>query len=160
MEEHFSNIGLLPPLAASPPNRRMRVLHVDGNRDDQMLCQEATRDAGIPFDWDVVNSGESAIAYFQSASALPDLILLDLHLPDGSGMTLLKYLRAHPPLANLPVVIVGGSPRVLLSEALREGAALAFEKPANFNELVEIMKIIHQRMNQLRSLSNSPKESN
>ncbi|MCM2269614.1 MAG: response regulator, partial [Thermoanaerobaculia bacterium] len=40
------------------------------------------------------------------AEATPDLVLLDMNLPDGSGLDLLARLRANPRLASLPVIAV------------------------------------------------------
>jgi two-component system phosphate regulon response regulator PhoB len=54
----------------------------------------------------------------------PDGVLLDLHLPDGSGVELLRELRARPATAGLPIIILTaeGEERVL-QEARSLGAA-------------------------------------
>jgi DNA-binding response OmpR family regulator len=54
-----------------------------------------------------------------------DGMLLDLHLPDGSGLDLLRELRAHEGTARLPILVLTaeGEERVL-REARRLGAAL------------------------------------
>lgn len=58
-------------------------------------------------------------------AALPDGLLLDLHLPDGSGLEFLRDLRAVDGTARLPVLVLTaeGEERVL-REARRLGAAL------------------------------------
>ncbi len=60
-------------------------------------------------------------------AAVPPLdgLLLDLHLPDGSGLDLLRDLRAKPGTARLPILVLTaeGEERVL-REARRLGAAL------------------------------------
>jgi len=61
-----------------------------------------------------------------NAAAPPlDGLLLDLHLPDGSGLDLLRDLRAKPGTARLPILVLTaeGEERVL-REARRLGAAL------------------------------------
>jgi DNA-binding response OmpR family regulator len=60
-----------------------------------------------------------------SGSAPPDGVLLDLHLPDGSGLDLLRELRDTARTRALPVVVLTaeGEERVL-AEAERLGAAL------------------------------------
>jgi DNA-binding response OmpR family regulator len=57
--------------------------------------------------------------------ALPDGLLLDLHLPDGSGLDFLRELRGRPGTARLPILVLTaeGEERVL-REARRLGAAL------------------------------------
>lgn len=58
-------------------------------------------------------------------AAIPDGMLLDLHLPDGSGLDFLRDLRAQDGTARLPVLVLTaeGEERVL-REARRLGAAL------------------------------------
>ena len=53
----------------------------------------------------------------------PDALLLDLHLPDGSGVELLRELRARPATRALPVMVLTaeGEERVL-AEARQLGA--------------------------------------
>jgi two-component system, OmpR family, catabolic regulation response regulator CreB len=59
------------------------------------------------------------------AATPPDCLLLDLHLPDGSGLDLLRELRRQPTGAALPVVVLTaeGEDRVL-AELPRLGAAV------------------------------------
>ena len=71
-----------------------------------------------------------ARSLFEARAALlddaerPDGVLLDLHLPDGSGVELLRELRARPATADLPIIILTaeGEERVL-QEARSLGAA-------------------------------------
>jgi CheY-like chemotaxis protein len=71
-----------------------------------------------------------ARSLFEARAALlgdaerPDAVLLDLHLPDGSGVDLLLELRARPATATLPIIILTaeGEERVL-QEARSLGAA-------------------------------------
>jgi len=49
-------------------------------------------------------------AALQAAGAHPDLILLDLGLPDLPGAEVLRRLKAQPETARIPVVIVSGQP--------------------------------------------------
>ncbi len=58
-------------------------------------------------------------------STPPDALLLDLHLPDGSGLDLLREIRGAPTTRALPVVVLTaeGEDRVL-GEARRLGAEL------------------------------------
>jgi len=59
------------------------------------------------------------------SGAPPDGMLLDLHLPDGSGLDFLRDLRAKSATARLPILVLTaeGEERVL-REARRLGAAL------------------------------------
>lgn len=52
----------------------------------------------------VVEASTTAEAYEAIAAAAPELIVLDIALPDGNGMEFCRELRAHPATASLPVV--------------------------------------------------------
>ena len=69
------------------------------------------------------------------AGPLPDALLLDLHLPDGSGVDLLRELRRQAGGAELPVVVLTaeGEDRVL-AELGRLGAAV-LSKPFSPSKL-------------------------
>ena len=68
---------------------------------------------------------------------LPDLILLDLHLPDISGEEVLKRLRSEPRTAKIPVVIITADATPATSERLLAAGAAAFlTKPLNVAEFL------------------------
>jgi len=70
----------------------------------------------------------------EKAAALhPGVILLDLHLPDGSGMELLALLKADPRTRNIPVIITSVEER--RAEALKLGALGYLVKPFSQQEL-------------------------
>jgi len=55
------------------------------------------------------------------ARAIPDVVLLDIMLPDGNGFDVLASIRRHPKLALLPVIMLTALGR---SEHVRRGLAL------------------------------------
>ena len=67
---------------------------------------------------------------------LPDLILLDVMMPDGNGRDALKRMRAEPRLRSIPVVLittgVGGHPEV-------GGAESILEKPFDLDQLLRVV---------------------
>lgn len=68
--------------------------------------------------------------------AIPDLVLLDLGLPDMSGLEVLAEMRRSPLLADVPVVVLSGSDHAPLVEAARrEGAAACLHKPPEGPEI-------------------------
>ena len=60
---------------------------------------------------------------------LPDVVTLDLHLQDGSGMHWLRELRADQKTADLPVVVLTGSGKESIATALAAGAQDFIRKP-------------------------------
>lgn len=55
-------------------------------------------------------------------SGLPDVIICDLHLPDGDAFALLKQLKLMPKLGNIPFIIVAeAAPEMLTEQAMMAG---------------------------------------
>lgn len=92
-------------IAVSPSKSRLgnlRVLVVDGDRLAARFYEERLRKMGI----DVDEAEGVAAARSKWDERVPDLVLLDLMLPDGSGLELLTSMRA---LAPVPVVAFSAS---------------------------------------------------
>ncbi|HEY2797551.1 MAG TPA: HD domain-containing phosphohydrolase [Thermoanaerobaculia bacterium] len=80
------------------------VLVVD---DDQQICHLLERTlASAGFAAETFSTGESALDRVRSGEA--DLVLLDLKLPDQSGLDVLESVRADPSTRLLPVVMLTG----------------------------------------------------
>lgn len=67
----------------------------------------------------------------------PDLILLDVRMPAGTGQTVLHSLRAHADTHNIPVLVMTALPNPTLEEEMLAGGAQDFvRKPFDMAELV------------------------
>lgn len=108
-----------------------RLLLVDDEPYVGLVLQPRLEAAGF----DVVLARTLADARAAIAGSLPDALLLDLHLPDGSGVDLLRDLRKQAGGAALPVVVLTaeGEDRVL-AELGRLGAAV-LSKPFSPSKL-------------------------
>jgi len=62
----------------------------------------------IPF---VVESGNRALSLM--AASVPDLVVLDLNLPDVPGVEVLRSIRANPRSAETPVIVIMAHPRMV-----------------------------------------------
>ena len=70
----------------------------------------------------------------------PDLILLDLQLPDLSGLVVLDRLRAHPATAATPVVVVSADATPSQMERLRRGGAeIYLTKPLDVQQFLQVI---------------------
>jgi len=100
----------------------LRLLHIEDNPADALLMQEYIREScrrwnlSLPSDASTVRSPESSAVEFdsvqrladvtQSRTAAADCAILDLSLPDASGLQALVALRALSP--ELPIVVLTG----------------------------------------------------
>ena len=70
----------------------------------------------------------------------PDLMLLDLHLPDMSGLEVLRRLREDPRTAGIPVVVVSADATTASVEELRTAGADAYlTKPLDVDEFLGVV---------------------
>ena len=93
--------------------------------------------------YDTVFAGYALTAVSEARKHQPDLIILDLGLPDGNGFTVLERFRAVAELSLIPVIVV--SARDIYGHkgrALRAGAKAFLQKPWNDNELLAIISKI------------------
>jgi CheY-like chemotaxis protein len=106
----------VPP--ATRPDAPRRVLYAEDNPVNQLLMEAlfALR-PGVTLS--TVACGAKMVE--EALRAPPDLLLVDLHLPDGDGIEWLQRLREHTALASTPAVVVSAS--VLPEDAARAAAA-------------------------------------
>jgi CheY-like chemotaxis protein len=93
-------------------------------------------------DTEIVRDGGQALAKIHET--LPDVVVLDMHLPNVSGMDILTQVRADPTLREIKVVIVTAD--ALLARASEEQADLALVKPISFSQLSDLTARLVQRV--------------
>jgi signal transduction histidine kinase/AmiR/NasT family two-component response regulator len=73
----------------------------------------------------------------------PDLVLLDLHLPDMPGEVVLRRLQTNPRTAEIPVVILSADARAgLIQRLLEQGARAFLTKPLDVKEFLELLDAV------------------
>jgi two-component system phosphate regulon response regulator PhoB len=83
-----------------------------------------------------IHSSTGALSVIRAE--LPDAVLLDIMMPDVSGLEVLRFMRREPGLQQIPVVIV--SARTLpedIRRGLEAGATAYLTKPVDLNKLRE-----------------------
>jgi CheY-like chemotaxis protein len=76
-------------------------------------------------------------------SLLPDLILLDIVLPDADGLQILARLRAHPKFARMPVILMTGKADAAdVKAGLAAGADGYVCKPFKMSALVKAVNVV------------------
>ena len=116
----------------------MTVLHVEDNVIDRFIVREAFAEHAPHVR--VVMATTAAEAVPLARTEHPDLILLDLHLPDGTGDQLLEVLRRDPRCAHVPVIITSADDREATRWAMaRAGAYGYLTKPLDTRNLVALV---------------------
>jgi two-component system response regulator len=92
--------------------REIKVLLVEDNPEHVFITKRILKLNKLDRDLVLAESGRNAQQALESSAqegALPNLILLDLNLPDISGIELLTWIKEDPRFSPIPVVILTGS---------------------------------------------------
>lgn len=88
-----------------------------------------------------INAEDGYTAIAQAYKEHPDLIILDLGLPAGDGLTVLDRLQKDDKLSAIPVIVLTArDPQSAEKLALHAGASAFFQKPANNSELLSVIR--------------------
>ena len=90
---------------------------------------------------------ENSESFFDACSAgLPELVLLDIMLPNEDGLSILKKMRSHPDLKQVPVIMVTAKTSELDKvKGLDSGADDYMTKPFGVMELISRVKALLRR---------------
>ena len=105
--------------------RQWRILYVEDNLSNLALVERVLRRHTAV---ELISAMQGSLGLELASKHHPDLVVLDLHLPDMSGIEVLKHLQAEYP--DVPVVVVTADATPRQGEALRRlGAAEYLTKP-------------------------------
>jgi CheY-like chemotaxis protein len=111
---------------------RSDILVVDDSETNIVLLEAVLREAG----WSVraAQSGSEALKMIKSR--VPDLILLDLLMPEIDGYQILEKLKADNKLSNIPVIVISAiNDPETREKCARSGATDYMPKPVSLKEL-------------------------
>lgn len=141
---------LLPERTESTPrfrpgrqsNVRTTPLEVPGNQkilivdDEELNIQVVAAHLESAGYRDVSHTTDPVRVINLARTVCPDLVLLDVHMPQMSGLDVLSQIRAEPALLHLPVVVLTSETQdEVKMEALSRGATDFLNKPVNSGEL-------------------------
>jgi two-component system, cell cycle response regulator DivK len=110
------------------------ILYIEDNLDNMMLIRRVVESIGCGF----VGAETGNEGLRQAAAIKPDLILLDINLPDIDGYTVARRLRSsgNPHLVYVPIIAVTAhAVRGEVNKALEAGCDVYMTKPVNIREL-------------------------
>ncbi|MFA5139267.1 MAG: response regulator transcription factor [Elusimicrobiota bacterium] len=112
--------------------------------EDDPLVQRALRDVMRPEGFEVFLAGDAATGLSMAASDKPDLIVLDVNLPDRNGIEVCGELKSSPTTRHIPVVVMTGEAREVSMKVrgLEAGAEDYLLKPVSPAVLVSRIRAL------------------
>ena len=122
------------------------ILLIEDNAGDVRLAQEALRETRIAHSVRVARDGEEAVTLLNGDESgyRPDLIILDLNLPRKDGREVLKEVKGHPDLQDIPVVVLTTSTSeddIRIAYQLRANCFIT--KGSDWDRSCEVIRSIH-----------------
>ncbi|MGB4102365.1 MAG: response regulator [Alphaproteobacteria bacterium] len=123
------------PASGAPP--RKRILIVEDNESNIKLFHDLLQAHG----YDTLQTRDGLEALKITRAQRPDLILMDIQLPEVSGLEVTRWLKQDPELKNIPVIAVTAFAMRGDEERIRAGGCQAYlSKPISVEKLIGTVK--------------------
>jgi two-component system cell cycle response regulator DivK len=110
------------------------ILHIEDNSDNRLLIRRILQFEG----YHVLEAENAKSAMSLLAVYRPDLILMDINMPDEDGYTLTQKLKAIPTLTHVPILaITANALKGDKEKSLQAGCDGYIEKPIDIDSLLE-----------------------
>jgi CheY-like chemotaxis protein len=115
------------------------IVVVEDEADAAEMFAEMVRVSGLR----VLKASGSSAAMALIAKEVPDAVILDIMMPDISGLEVLRYMRREPGLAKIPVIVVSakGLPSDIRT-GLDAGASIYLTKPVGYLDLKQAIESV------------------
>ena len=111
-----------------------RILMVEDTEDNRQIL----RDLFATQDYELIEATDGAAGVAMAKSHMPDLILMDIQLPEVSGIEVTKWLKEDDDLRKIPVIAVTAFAMKGDEEKIREGGCEAYiSKP------ISVLSFLH-----------------
>jgi CheY-like chemotaxis protein len=128
----------------------IHVLLVEDNRSDVALVCYALKRHGLEATIHVIEDAESAGAYLSlmgtaSDVPCPEIVIMDLNLPRGDGLELLRQIRSHQDCRNIPAIVMTSSDAEKdRATAIELGNTRFFRKPPDLDAFLHIGVLVRE----------------
>ena len=127
---------------------------IEDHKDIAEIFATAVEDAG--YEVEVIRNGRSALN--RLAQAVPDVVLLDLRLPEVEGKDILKSIRADDRFCKTRVLLITAEHQ--RAEPIRDLADLVLIKPVSFIQLRDLVERMRLEMPDCADYSNGKLNGN
>ncbi len=119
-----------------------KILIVEDETDIAKVLLKRLSDAGFEIQY----ASDAYLAVKLAHESKPDLIILDLMLPAGGGLFVLKNLKLSDPTNVIPVLVLTGiKDEEYKKNVIAEGVSAYMEKPYDHHELLSVInKLLNQ----------------
>lgn len=119
------------------------ILLAEDDEDDQLLFRNALGTVCAPCTLDVAPDGLAALTKLEEGQPVPDVVVLDINMPQMNGIQCLEAIREQERFKSLKVVMFSTAKDPALINRTRElGANLFFTKPDSYKGLRKIVEEI------------------
>ncbi|NLG74000.1 MAG: response regulator [Chloroflexi bacterium] len=109
--------------------------------DDDPLALETMTKAVQVFGHQALNASSGQQGLELAAQQRPDIIFIDMRLPDMDGLTLLKRLKEQPASAGIPILVLSAGPELDAAERVTAAGARAYLcKPIRLQTLIDTIQ--------------------
>lgn len=117
-----------------------RILVVDDLPDNYFLLQTVLENEG--YEVEIADNGRTALN--QITAKPPDLVLLDVMMPEMNGFEVTRRIRQNSSLPFIPVLLVTGYSEPIPADGFDVGADGFIRKPIDFDHLLNRIQLILQ----------------
>ncbi|TVZ27831.1 response regulator receiver domain-containing protein [Gillisia sp. Hel_I_86] len=122
---------------------KLNILLIEDDFIEVMKMNRAITGLNLPHNIIEATNGEEAMEALQQTNQLPDIILLDLHMPKINGIEFLEMLKSNSDLRQIPVIILttSGNHKDLM-ECYKIGISGYIVKPLKYEDYVEKIRVV------------------
>jgi threonine synthase len=128
-EEAPQQDGLLAALNRVAPDRFPRIAIADDSIDARRLIRRILQSQG---DYTLFEAGDGKEALALIEREKPDLIILDLMMPEMDGFAVIDNLKRNPETANIPVIVASAKELTTTEKARLEGQIQSLMQKGDF----------------------------
>jgi putative two-component system response regulator len=114
----------------------MKVLIADDDAAIVQLLEIGLAAGG----WQVCTASDAVRAFSQAKKEAPDAILLDIAMPGGHGLDVLRLMKDSPVTRQIPVIVISGSADPEMPQKVKDAGAVAYlAKPFTILQVLEAL---------------------